>query len=581
MHDVRILGELAALFGAAALLVLVLHRLRLPPIAGFLLAGALAGPRALGLIGESAEVAQLAELGVIALLFGIGLELPVERLRRLGRTLLVGGGSQLTATMALAALAARAYGLPLGQALVVGAVVAVSSTAIVLRSLQETGQVESPPGRSILAILIFQDLCVIPLMMLTAFLASDGAAADLDVLLPQLGRALGVILAVFLIGRPLARRGLRLVARTRQQSLFVLALIALCLGTAWFAAQAGVTLALGAFLAGVMVADTDFRHKALSDLIPFREAFASLFFLSVGMLIDPIALARDFGPTAALAAAIVLGKFTVVLALGALMRWPMRASVIVALGLAQVGEFSFLLLAEGARGGLLAADLHARLLGATVLTMLAAPFLLRDSERIAAGCERLRLLARWFARPKVDAAHQLSRLDGHVLIGGYGLTGQAVAQALQEAGVPCVVADLNPDGVARAQAAGHRAVYGDVGSPEMLHVLGAERARELVVAVNDPNATERALRAAREAAPNLHVIARVPFLADVAPMMAAGADEVVPMEAEAAAEMVARVLRRRGADAERVAAVVAALHERLGCAPGAGTDLNGRQARSA
>lgn len=567
MHDARILGELAALFGAAALLVLLLHRLRLPPIAGFLIAGALAGPRALGLIAESAEVAQLAELGVIALLFGIGLELPVQRIRRLGRTLVVGGGLQLCATMALAALAARACGLGLGQALVVGAAIAASSTAIVLRSLQETGRVESPPGRSILAILIFQDLCVIPLMMLTVFLASDDAAADAGDLLPQLARALAVIFAVLVIGRPLARRGLQMVARTRQQSLFVLALIALCLGTAWLAAQAGVSLALGAFLAGVMVADTEFRHKALSDLIPFREAFASLFFLSVGMLIDPIALAHDFGPTAALALAIVLGKFAVVLALGALMRWPLRASVIVALGLAQVGEFSFLLLAEGARGGLLAADLHARLLAATVLTMLAAPFLLRDSERIAARFERLRPLARWFARPEPSAVQDLGRLEGHVLLGGYGLTGQAVAQALQDAGVPCVIADLNPDGVARAQAAGHRAIYGDVGSAEMLRVLGAEHARELVLAVNDPNATERALQAAREAAPNLHVIARVPFLADVAPMLAAGADEVVPMEAEAAAEMVARVLRRRGAGPERVAAAVTALHERLGCAP--------------
>ncbi len=565
MHDARILGELAVLFGAAALLVLLLHRMRLPPIAGFLVAGALAGPHAFGLIPDSEQVADLAELGVIALLFGIGLELPVARIRRMGRTLSVGGSLQLGGTLALTALIARGCGVPWGPACLVGAIIAVSSTAIALRGLQEAGQVDSPSGRAILSICIFQDLCLVPLMMLVPFLAgTSGGAASL---VAALARAAATLALVLFVGRPIARRGLALVAATRQQSLFVLTLIALCLGTAWLAAAAGVSLALGAFLAGVMVADTEFRHKALSDLLPFREAFTSLFFLSVGMLLNPSVLLRDFAPTAGLAAAAVAGKFALVLALGAVMRWPLRVAVIVALGLAQIGEFSFLLLDEGGRAGLLDAQLHARLLGASVLSMLVAPFLIAGADRIAVRMLRAPVLPRFFARPPADLRESLADLSGHVLIGGYGLTGQQLALALQQAGIPFVVADLNFDNVARARSAGQRAVYGDVTSPDLLRELGAARARELVIAVNDPNAAEHALRAVREVAPSLHVVARVPFLADVAAMRAAGADEVVPMEAEAAAEMVARVLRRRGAPPAQVEAAITGLFARLGCEP--------------
>lgn len=564
MHEFDTLRDLVILFAVAVAVVVLLHRLRLPAIAGFLVAGAVAGPAALGLIPDREDVEQLAELGVIALLFGIGLELPLSKLRKLWKPVLIGGSLQVALTIAAAAGISVLAGVALRPAILIGAVVAVSSTAIVLRALQDRAQVESPHGRTTLSILVFQDLCVVPLMMLVPFLAGDGGGAA--ELLSAFGRAVGVMALVLLVGRLAVKRVLQVVARTRQQSLFVLTVLVICLGTAWLAAMAGVSLALGAFLAGMVVADSEYRHQALSDLIPFREAFTSLFFLSVGMLLDPAALLGDLGPVGAIAGGVILGKFLVMLALCALMRMPLRVSILVSAGLAQVGEFSFLLLDEASGHGLLDPATEARLLATAVISMLLTPFVIAAAPALAEAAARSRALRRVFARPEPTVARgSAGDLENHVVIAGYGLTGQELARALQECGVPFVVVDLNPDNVARARAAGQRALFGDVTSATMLEKLGAGRASKLVIAVNDPNAAERGLRAIRESAPELPVLVRVPFLADVPAMRRAGADEVVPMELESAAEVITRVLRGAGADEDRLLSVLDDLHARHGC----------------
>jgi len=558
------LRDLVILFAVAVAVVVLLHRLRLPAIAGFLVAGAVAGPAALGLIPDRENVEQLAELGVIALLFGIGLELPLSKLRKLWKPVLIGGALQVALTMAAAIGISRLAGLEFRPAVLIGAVISVSSTAIVLRALQDRAQVESPHGRTTLSILVFQDLCVVPLMMLVPFLAGEGGGGK------ELGlafaRAGGVLVLVLLGGRIVVQRILQAVARTRQQSLFVLTVLTICLGTAWLASQAGVSLALGAFLAGMVVADSEYRHQALSDLIPFREAFTSLFFLSVGMLLDPRALFADILPIGAMVGGVILGKFVVMMALCALLRMPLRVAIFVSVGLAQIGEFSFLLLDEAAGYDLLSPAVEARLLATAVISMLLTPFVIALAPSLAELFARSRTMRRLFSRPEPTESRGTAQdLGGHVVIAGYGLTGQELALALQRCGAPFVIVDLNPDNVARARAAGQKALFGDITSPVMLEKLGVARARELVIAVNDPNAAERALRAVRETAPDLRVLVRVPFIADVAGMRKAGADEVVPMELESAAEVIVRVLRRAGADEERVDAALADLHGRHGC----------------
>lgn len=564
MAELHTLRDLVILFTVAVAVVVALHRLRLPAIAGFLVAGAIAGPAALGLIPDRENVEHLAELGVIALLFGIGLELPLSKLRKLWKPVLIGGSLQVILTMAATIGIARLAGLDLRVAALIGAVIAVSSTAIVLRALQDRAQMESPHGRHTLSVLVFQDLCVVPLMMLIPFLAGKGGGiAELGV---AFGKAIAVLVLVLFGGRLIVRVVLKAVARTRQQSLFVLTVLVICLGTAWVAAVAGVSLALGAFLAGMVVADSEYRHQALSDLIPFREAFTSLFFLSVGMLIDPRLLLSDWLPISGMVAAVIFGKFLVMMALCALLRMPLRVSILVSAGLAQIGEFSFLLLDEAAGHGLLDVTTEGRLLAVAVISMLLTPFVIALSPKLADLCARSRFLRHLYSRPEpAEARGSAQYLTDHVVIAGYGLTGQELAHALQQCGAPFVVVDLNPDNIARARAAGQRALFGDVTSATMLEKLGAAHAKILVIAVNDPNAAERALRSIRESAPELPVLVRVPFIADVAAMRRAGADEVVPMELESAAEVIDRVLRRAGASEERLASVLADLHARHGC----------------
>ncbi len=565
MGEFHTLRDLVILFAVAVAVVVLLHRLRLPAIAGFLVAGAIAGPAALGLIPDRENVEQLAELGVIALLFGIGLELPVSKLRKLWRPVLICGSMQMALTMVAAFGVARFGGVAIRPAVLIGGVIAVSSTAIVLRALQDRAQVDAPHGRNTLSVLVFQDLCVVPLMMLIPFLAGEGGG--IVELGGAFGRAAAVLVLVLLLGRGVVRVILKAVARTRQQSLFVLTVLVICLGTAWLAATAGVSLALGAFLAGMVVADSEYRHQALSDLIPFREAFTSLFFLSVGMLLDPVALLGDIAPVSAMVGAVIVGKFVVMMVVCAALRLPLRVAVLMSTALAQIGEFSFLLLDEASGHALLEPRLASQLLAAAVLSMLLTPFVIAFGPRLADWSTRSRILRRIFLRPEpAEVRGSADGLSAHVIIGGYGLTGQELARALQECGTPFVIVDLNPDNVARARAAGQKALFGDVTSPVMLERLGATRALQLVLAVNDPNAAELAVRTVHEAVPELSILVRVPFLADVEAMRRAGATTVVPMELEGAAEVVARVLRHAGAKEERVNEVLDTLHARHGCA---------------
>lgn len=561
MHDFSVLGELAALFAASVLVVAVLQRLRFPAIVGLILTGTLVGPLGLGLVGDRAEVEELAELGVVALLFGVGLELPLSRLRRMLDTILGAGGLQLALTVGAVVGVGVATGVSWRVSAVVGGIVAVSSTAIVLRGLQERRELDAPHGRAQLGILVFQDLAVVPMILLLPWLA--GATEGGGVAGPLL-RAAGLLVGLLVVGRPIVGRLLDAVARTRQAGLFVLAVLAIVLGTAWLSALAGASLALGAFLAGMVVASSEYRHQALAELLPFREAFTSIFFLSIGMLLRPTALFDAPLQVGGLVAFIIAGKAVILMLIGLVLRKPLRVAVLVSLGLAQVGEFSFLLLDQARGLELLTPLWEEQLLAAIILTMLLAPILARAAPAVANWAARWRGLARLYAaepqyRPRVDTRSH------HVVVAGYGMAGVEMARALRDAKRHYLVVDLNPENVRRAKADGHPALYGDVAREAVLELAGVERAERMVLAVNDPAAAEQALAAVRRVAPKLPVLVRTPYLADVAALRAAGADQVVPAELESASELVARVLRDEGVGAEDIARVVDGMHERYGC----------------
>lgn len=545
MEELRIVGDLVVILAVALAVVFALSRVRVPPIVGFIVAGVLLGPRTSGIVHDAHDVQVLAEIGVVLLLFEIGLELSLSKLQRMWRPVVMGGALQVGLTIGVATAVAMALDLPAGKAVFVGCVIAVSSTAIVLRALVDRREMEAPHGRIVLGILIFQDLSVVPMLLAVPLLAA-GAGSVREPLLALL-KAAGVLAAVVVAARLLVPRLLAAVAATRQRGLFVMAVIVVCLGTAWAVSLAGISLALGAFLAGMVVAGGEYRHQALSDLIPFREVLTSVFFVSVGMLVDPVWIVQNAGPLVLLMGAILVGKFLLVFLVGLLMRIPVKVAALAAAALAQVGEFSFVLLAGAEGTELVGGGLVPMLSTAAVLTMLITPVLLAVSPQLAAGVGKLGGLARWFpARSVADLGTEDGPPEDHVIIAGYGPAGRELVCRLRDLGRRFVVVDLNPVTVRALSDAGEPAFYGDVTRREVLETLGVERARQMIVVISDEQAAERAVSVARSLAPRLPIVVRARWDADVEAFEKAGATEVISAEREAAVAVAERALAAGG-----------------------------------
>lgn len=548
----ELLKDLVIVFLVALVVVLALRRLHVPAIAGFILAGMLVGPKVLNIVDDVHQVEVLAEIGVALLLFGIGLEMSLERMRRLWRLSTFGGSVQVGATVLVAAGIGRLLGLHWGAAVFVGCILAVSSTAIVLSGLRARGELEAPHGRLTLGVLIFQDLCVVPMMLIIPLLA--GGAGSGGTVAITLLKSVGLLAAVLLAARLVVPHLLHYVASARQRDLFVLSVFLVCIGTAWIVSMTGVSVALGAFLGGLVVSGSQYRHQALSELIPFREVFSSLFFVSVGMLLSPVVIVGSAPAVLALLAAIVLGKFLLVLASGFVLRLSLRASIMAAAALAQVGEFSFVLINAAAPWELLPPVFATDLYAAIILSMLITPLFIAAAPRLAAGATRVSVVTRSLhVRTPEDLPADNTQLRDHIIIAGYGVTGHELAISLKNMGIPYVIVDLNPESVRWATAHGDPACYGDVTSAEVLRSLGLEQARELVLAINDPRATHEALRVARAISSTVPIFVRATYAVDLVPLLDAGATDVIVAELEASAAMAERMLARhqvRGADVE-------------------------------
>ncbi|HWO89698.1 MAG TPA: cation:proton antiporter, partial [Gemmatimonadales bacterium] len=472
MHD-TLLRDLVVLVAVSVPVVLAAHRLRIPSVVGFLLAGVAIGPSGLGLIGDPEAVRRLAEIGVVLLLFSVGLELSLTRVMGLGRLVIVGGAIQVIGTMALVTAVFLVLGREGRPALFLGALLALSSTAIALKVYTQRDELETPHGRAVVAISVFQDLAVVPLMLLIPLLgAADAsfAAGTRQVALSLAGAA-----ALVVAGRMLVPRALEHVVRTRNRELFTLAIVVIGLGAAWLASLFGLSLALGAFLVGLVVSESEYGAQALSDILPFRDVFSGIFFASVGMLLDlstvaaaPLATLGFVGIVIVLKAAVAAGA---VLAAGR----PLQVAVASALGLAQVGEFSFVLAAAGLPLALVSARDYQLFLAASVLSMLVAPFLIAQAGSFAEA------VGRWFGYvPLAVHAEQrphLESLSDHVIVVGYGLNGRNLARALRGAGIPYVILEQNMHAVRRARGEGEPILFGDGTHGEVLERIGIRRAR--------------------------------------------------------------------------------------------------------
>jgi len=552
---VDFIGLLVVLLAVASAVLLVVSRLRLPPVVGYLVSGVLLGPHVLGHLSESNAVSTLAEIGVLLLMFTIGLEFDTQYFLRIRRAAIGGGTLQIGLTLLVALAMMPLLGWPLPTALAFGCVLALSSTAVVLKSLMDHGLLDSLAGRISLGILIFQDLSVVPMMILLP--VSGGSAEtmviDLVSALARAGFLLGITL---LLSRRVMPRFLHLVSATRNQEMFLLVTLTLCLGMAWVSHLLGVSYALGAFLAGLILGGTDYAHQMSANILPFRDVFAGVFFIAMGMLFDPRVALSSWWQVLALLGAIIVGKTLVTAVSVAVFRFPLSIGLQVGLNLAQVGEFSFLLALMARAAGLVSEEAYKIFIAAAVASMLLAPLLTRWSPALASALAQAtggllpawERLARRYERSVLDIPVAMPQggesMARHAVILGYGTVGRALGDVLLSNGVPFVALELDPDVVRDGRRRGHPVLYGDAGSDDLLRRCGVERARMVLVTLPDPVMARRVIRAARGMNRDLFILARRRRATEDEPLYQDGADEVIHETFEVGIEFIARVLRR-------------------------------------
>jgi CPA2 family monovalent cation:H+ antiporter-2 len=574
-----LLPQILTAFALSVAVTSLCHKVRIPPVVGFLLTGVVAGPHGLGLVSAAHEVDLMAEAGVVLLLFTIGLELSFGELARLKKSVFLGGGAQVALTIGAFALVGWLFGLSGPRALFAGFLASLSSTAIVLKVFQQRAELDSVHGRASLAILIFQDLAVVPMMLMVPLLSGEGGGG-LGFLWPML-KGFGVVGVVFVLARKVVPRLLHRVVQTRSRELFLISTLTLCLATALLTAQVGLSLSLGAFMAGLVISESEYSISALEGIMPFRDVFTSLFFISVGMLLDVgYAAAHPLMVTAATLAVLFGKTFAASLAAG-LLGFPLRPALMTGLALCQVGEFSFVLAKTGLDCALIDAGDYQLFLSASILTMALTPPLMGASPRIAGWARALPGLARLPKRPFEEdmerACEGLACAADHLVIVGFGIGGRQLARAAHNFGITYRIVEMNPDTVRQSAEAGEPIIYGDAGQEAVLEHVGLGAARVLAIVVSDPVSVRRITDMARRMNPGLHIIARTRFVGEMDPLFELGASDVIPEEFETSVDIFTRVMTRYlvpRSDIERFTAEVRAEgYEMLRASPVRGVPL--------
>ena len=568
--EIPVLSDLVVVIGLSIGVILVCHRFNIPPLIGFLLTGILAGPQTLGLVGAAHEVEILAEIGVILLLFVIGMELSFDELLRLRKSVFLGGTAQVLLTIIIFDGLVMVLGFTYGRAVFAGFLAALSSTAIVLKLLSDRAELGAPHGRISLGILIFQDIVVVPMMLLVPFLT--GKAGNLGLSLLLLGaKSAGIIGVLYILSKFVIPRLLLLVVRTRSRELFLLTTLALCFSIALLTSKVGLSLSLGAFLAGLLISESEYSLSALEGILPFRDVFTSVFFISIGMLLDVGFFLSNLWLVLLLSLVIVIVKGTIASGAALLLRYPFRVAVLTGLSLCQIGEFSFVLAGVGLSHGLLAPAEYQLFLAVAILTMGATPFLIMAAPKISSLLSRG--MAPWERPPAISAHHEQlnQKLEDHLIIVGFGVGGRHLAQAAKMAGIRYVILEMNPDTVRTERARGEPIFFGDAAMAAVLEQAGVTKARILAVVIADPAAVRRIVEVSRKASPNLRIVVRTRFLAEIQPLRSLGANEVIPEEFETSIEIFTRVMASYLVplrDIERFVADVRSENYGILCEPG-------------
>lgn len=543
MHEVTLLINIVVALVVAFIGGVIARRIGLPTIVGYLLAGIAIGPFTPGFVGDTATISQLAELGVIFLMFGVGLHFSLSDLWKVRAVAIPGALGQMLFTTLLAFGLSQLWGWTVSSGIVLGLAVSIASTVVLLRGLMDNGLLNTPHGQAAVGWLVLEDLATVLILVLMPTLANTTGTFDWQGLAFTLLKASAFILLVLFVGKRLIPWILLRIAHTRSRELFILAILAITLGTALGAAELfGVSFALGAFVAGVVVSESPLSHQVGADVFPFREAFAVLFFVSIGMLVNPIYLFNNIGHVLALTALIVVGKSIITLLLGVIFPWQGRTALVVAAGLSQIGEFSFILGQAGIGLGLLDQDQYSLILAGALLSITINPMMFRLIAPAEKWLQKQPTLWRLLDRHRPTPPPLDESIQGHVVIVGYGRVGRHIVNLLGQMSIPHLVIDSDAERIDEINQRQIPSLFGDASNSEVLTHAGLERARALVVAGPDEAASELVVAAARDISPTLPIIARATTEEGIKHLAELGAQDVIHPELEGGLEIVRHTL---------------------------------------
>ncbi len=544
MH-LPLLQDFLIIMGFSVVVVFVLQRLKLPSILGFLVTGILIGPHGLEFVHESEQIEIISEIGVILLLFVIGMELSIKHLISIKNTVFIGGALQVGLTILVSALVYYFLGNRWNESLFIGFLFSLSSTAIVLKVLQDRNEISAPHGRNALAILIFQDIIVVPMMLLTPIIAGQSGNVANSILM-LLAKTVIVVVITIVSARYLVPRLMHVVAKTGSKELFLITTITICFAVAFLTSEAGLSLALGAFLAGLIISESEYSHQATSIILPFRELFISFFFISVGMLLNLQFFGEHIGSILFIVLAVFLMKSMIASLAVAVLKYPPRTFFLTGLALFQVGEFAFILSKAGIEYGLLSIEANQYFLAVSLVTLLLTPFVIIFSENIAFGMMRLKPIK------AIDKKMTISKdetglagaeeLSNHLVIIGYGINGSNLAKAAEFSKIPYVVIELNAEVVRNERKKGVPIIFGDATQDHILELASLAQARVIVIAISDPTATKVIIKNIRAVSQSIHLVVRTRYVKEISELIALGADDVIPEEFETSIEIFSRTL---------------------------------------
>lgn len=547
--EIPIFKEVVIIFALSIAVLLVCHRLSLPSVVGFLLTGILCGPHSLGFVSAVHDVENLATIGVVLLLFTVGMEFSIKNIVKYRYFFFGGGVLQVFGSVAICLFLCKfAFGRSWAESIFLGFLLSLSSTAIVIRALEEKGDGDSPHGRLIIGILIFQDIIAIPMLLLIPLLAGEGDSFDMNhVYNFLLGIVCLVVMAI------VAFRGvpklLYYVTRTRQRELFLVSIFTICFAVAWVTSSLGLSLSLGAFFAGLVISESEYSDEAVGNVLPFQEIFTSFFFVSMGMLLDVGFVMKQPALILGIALLALVLKTAVAGGAAVALGMPLRAAIVAGLALSQVGEFSFVLAHAGMDHGLISDYNYQLFLAVSLLTMTVTPSLMAVSPMLAQWLEKLPLPMKLKIGSNYSAEDiNKQKKDGHIIIVGFGVRGRHLARVAKEHNLPYVVLEMNPETVEAEKLNGEPIHYGDPSHPSVLMHAGIKQARTVAVVINDTAATKRIIKTARDLNPQVYIITRTRYFREVQKMFQIGADDVLPDEFGSSLEIFSRVLQKSGVE---------------------------------